>query len=453
MGWIQRGRRIQRTLKNMGRARRIVRILVKYGFGELGERVGFGSALWKPWNSNSSSQWTTAQRLRSSFEELGPTFIKIGQALAHRPDLIPQEWCDEFLKLQDQAKSLAYDEVEKILKSEWNLQQWALVESIEKQALGTASMAQVHRILLKDSRQLVIKVQRPFLKERLQEDFSALLFLAEIAEKNIPELRFHRPVEVVQELSRSLRLEADFHIEANNLRRFQGFFRDSSLLRLPFVEERLCTEKVLALEAFSGRPWSQLTQLPRERRHQLFGKLLQIFLQMSFQDGFFHGDLHAGNIFLFEPDALRPEIGLIDFGLVGHLNRKTQLAIAQMLLALSEEDYQRLAFEYVELAPVTEHLDLDEFARELQSLLSPFHGMRLKDIPLGQILLKSTSVSARFGLILPRELLLFFKSLMSLEGLGQSHSPDFDLMGAALKFSQKLVRSSEHSQKLQEEMK
>lgn len=368
--------------------------------------------------------------MRLSFEELGPTFVKFGQLLASRPDLIPADYLTEMSKLHDQVQILDFQIISDVLSEELGIDYRQHFLSIDEKSLGSASIAQVHSAVLKTGEDVVLKVQRPGIVAKINDDLNVLYFIAELLEKYIPEVRPFNPIGMVDEYFRTLELETNFVVEANNIRRFTENFKDQTDIVIPQVYFEHTTERVLVMEKLKGFPLShpqslsQSTVVPEE----IIKKGLKAYLKMVFVDGFFHGDLHAGNFFVFPEN----KIGLIDFGVVGRLNSKTQSSIVNMLIALSKEDYLRLAYEYVDLAPFSEDVNVDIFAKDLQSIIAPYYGLTLKNVNVGKILMSSSSVAARHGLSVPTELMLFFKSIISIEGLGQKIQKDFDFLAFTL---------------------
>lgn len=373
-----------------------------------------------------------------SFEQLGPTFVKLGQLLATRPDLIPSEFSDEFRKLHDQVAGVPFIEIEQILSAHFGAPLNEVFASFEPTPLAAASIAQVHRARLKDGTSVVVKVQRPGIERIIREDIQILGLLAELLEKYIPEFRPFNLIGIVGEFGRAMEQETDFVIEANNVRRFAVNFANDPHIKIPEVYGDYTGKRVLVLEALEGKPFSQLgfSQTEAADPERVLRHGLRAYMKMVYSDGLFHGDLHAGNVLLLSGD----QIGLIDFGIVGRLNRKTQNAIANMFLALAEEDYDRLAYLYVDLAPFTERVDVDQFARDIRDLIAPYFGLTMKNINLGRILLSSTGVASRHGLVLPSELVMFFKSIVALEGMGKMVLKDFDFLSYTLEFAKELVQ-------------
>jgi ubiquinone biosynthesis protein len=433
---LQTSRQIGRTLKNAGRLRTIVGVFAKHGFANVAERIKLGKFILERLNAASDIEsLTVAERARMSFEELGPTFVKLGQLLATRPDLVPDDFVTEFSKLHAQVQPIPYDQVIDVLREEGLLDRFL---KIEEEVLGSASIAQVHRAKLADGSQVVVKVQRPGVIQTINDDLNVLYLLAELLETYVPESKVFSPVAIVDEYFKTLELETNFVVEANNIRRFSANFASEPDIKIPKVHFDLVTERVLTMEALDGTPLSSESALQQDgiNPDEIIKKGLKAYLKMVFSDGLFHGDLHAGNFFVLPNN----QIGLIDFGVVGRLNTKTRSAIASMLLALSKEDYDRLAYEYIDLAPFNNKVNADLFAKDLRDLIAPFYGLTLRNVNLGRVLLSSSSIAAKHHVSVPTELMLFFKSLVGIEGLGRRIQKDFDFLAYSLEFAGELVR-------------
>jgi ubiquinone biosynthesis protein len=402
-------------------------VFARHGLRNLVETINLGNFLSAASSlAEDKEHLSFPTRLRLSFEELGPTFVKLGQLMASRPDLVPQEYIEEMSLLQDQVQTLDFKIIEQVLVEELGADWKKHFLSFEEKPLGSASIAQVHRATLIDGSRVVIKVQRPGLVQVINDDLNVLYFIAELLERYIPELKAFNPVGIVDEYFKTLELETNFVVEANNIRKFKENFKNEAHVKIPFVHFDLVTERVLVMEELLGMRLSQEGSLLQANvdANEVIKAGLRSYLKMVFIDGFFHGDLHAGNFFVFPNN----NIGLIDFGVVGRLNSKTQSAIVNMLMALSKEDYTRLAYEYVDIAPFSDTVNVDVFAKELQSLISPYYGLTMKHMNIGKILMSSSSLAAQHGLSVPTELMMFFKSIVSIEGLGQKITSDFDFL-------------------------
>ncbi len=415
-------------------------VFAKHGFHQVAEKVKLGKFIIERLNASSDVQrLSMPERLRASFEELGPSFVKLGQLLAARPDLVPEDYVLEFEKLHDRVQTLPFETIEAVLKDEYGNLLYQHFQSIDPAPLGSASIAQVHKALLKTGESVVIKVQRPGIIQTISDDLNVLYLLADLLVTYIPEARPYNPVAIVDEYFKTLELETNFIVEANNIRRFQENFAKSEYIKIPKVHTDLTTERVIVMEAIPGVPLSQEGSMSHASINpdEIMKRALSAYLKMVFEDGLFHGDMHAGNFFVL-PDN---HIGLIDFGVVGRLNSRTQGAIANMLLALSKEDYERLAYEYVDLAPFTDRVNIDIFAKDLRELIAPFYGLTLRDVNLGKILLRSAGIAARHHLQVPTELMMFFKSIVSIEGMGRKIHKDFDFLAYSLEFAGELAKT------------
>lgn len=425
-------------------------MFAKNGFQSLAEKSDFGRSLLTRFTSNNVENLSAPERLRISFEQLGPTFVKLGQLLATRPDLVPKEFSDEFRKLQDQVPAVPFAEMKVVLEDHFEQKLDAVFSSVDPNTIGAASIAQAYRATLISGEEVVIKVQRPNIDKVIAEDLDVLYQLAEWLHRYLPESRVYNPVGIVDVFAKTLEQEINFIVEANNIRRFAANFATDPDVRVPKVYNQYTGRRVLVMEALPGVALSQKSALEQEGidPEVVLRRGLRAYLKMVFSDGLFHGDLHAGNVFIL-PDN---KIGLIDFGVVGRLNRKTQTAIAGMLVALAEEDYDRLAYLYVDLAPFNEKIDADQFARDLRDLIAPYFGLTLKNVNGGRMLLDSAGLAARHGLVLPAELVLFFKSIVTIEGMARTLMSDFDFLNYSLEFAAELVKSRTEPARLMKEV-
>ncbi len=439
MAIFSTGKSIGRTIKSAGRLRTIVGVFAKHGFQNVAERARLGRFVLEKFSEVDAEKYTAAERMRMAFEELGPTFIKFGQLLATRSDLIPQDFVDEFKKLHDSVEPEEFEVIQGIVQEHFKTRLDGMFQSFDEIPIGSASIAQVHRATLADGTKVVVKVQRPRIEQVIRDDLSVLFTIAGLLEKYVPELRPLNPLAMVEEFFKALQLETDFSVEANNVRRFQKNFEHDEMIKIPQVFNTLSGKKVLVLEFLDGVPLSHPNALdqPGTDTHKIVKAGLMAFFRGVFQHGFFHGDLHAGNLIIL-PDS---KLGLIDFGVVGRLSRKTQDAVAGMFVALATEDYEQLAYEYMEVAPFNDMVDANQFARDLREVIAPHYGLSFKDINVGNILVSSAHVAARYKLRLPSELMLLFKALVSMEGMGRLIIDDFDVLTYSMEFATELIKS------------
>lgn len=424
-------------------------MFAKHGFYKIAERINLGQYLIERLMTSDYENLSTAERIRMSFEELGPTFVKLGQLLATRPDLVPEDYVYEFSKLHGNVQPLPFESIQQVLKHEIG-GFLDLFESIDPKPIGSASIAQVHRARLKTGEEVVLKVQRPGIIDIINDDLGVLYFIADLLIKYVPESRAFNPKAIVDEYFKTLELETNFIVETNNIRRFAANFQKQPDIIIPKVYQDLTTERVMVMEMLKGIPLSDDAALTQDNidSHEVIKKGLRAYLKMVFFDGLFHGDLHAGNFFIFPGNS----IGLIDFGVVGRLNSKTQSSIANMLYALSKEDYDRLAYEYVDLAPFTDQVNIDVFAKELRELIAPYYGLTLKNVNLGKLLMSSAGIASKNHLIVPSELMMFFKSIVSIEGMGRRILKEFDFLQYSIEFAGELIQHQLSPEKIAQDI-
>ncbi len=373
------------------------------------------------------------------FEELGPTFIKLGQLLATRPDLVPLEFSNEFKKLQDNVQPVKFTEILTTLQSHYGGDEHKVFRNIVEQPLATASIAQVHMAQLHSGHEVVVKVRRPGIIKLINEDLNVLYTIASLVETYVPELKVYNPTAIVDEFFKTMELETNFIVEANNILRFQKNFEDDPQVKIPKVYLEYSSEDVLVMEMLDGMPLSQAQSLDQQGvdRIALAKKGIRIFFKMVFQDRFFHGDLHAGNLFILPQGRL----GLVDFGVVGRLSLKSRDAIANIFISLAQEDYDGMAIEFAELTTTTGFVDVDQLARDLRDLISPYFGLSFKNINTGRILLDAAGLAAKHKVYLPPELMLFFKSIVTIEGMGRQIVEDFDILEQTLVIANEIIKS------------
>lgn len=421
-------------------------VLAKHGFQNVLEKAKLGRFLLEKFSSEDHlEKFTAAERLRMSFEELGPTFIKLGQLLSTRPDLIPSEFANELKKLQDNVPAVPFSEIEKILKSKFERIEDVFL-SVDERPLATASIAQVHSARLKNGTDVVIKVQRPGILKLISDDLGVLYFIANLVETSVPELKVYNPTSIVDEFFKTMDLETNFLIEANNILRFQKNFENDPTVKIPQVYLEYTNEQIIVMELIKGITLSQPQSLKQDGVDPLsvVKKGMKIFFKMVFQDRFFHGDLHAGNIFILPNN----KFGLVDFGVVGRLSIKTRDSIANMFIALAQEDYESLAQEFVNLSQTAHLTNTDLFAAELRDLIAPYFGLTFKNVNTGKLLMDAASLAGKHQIQVPSELMLFFKSIITVEGMGRDIVEDFDVLSQTLEIATEIMKAKYDPQRI-----
>ncbi len=428
MGLVRRSIQFSRAMKGAGRLRQIVSVLSKHGFGDVIQRLGLGSML-----PSGLAKWVDAEetkgvgeRMRLAFQELGPTFVKLGQVLSMRPDLVPEQVVEELVKLQDQVSPLPFSTIQEVLNRELGFKLQARFQEISPSPLGSASIGQVHEAILATGEKVVIKVLRPDIRKSIETDISLLTLLAEMFEKYFPELSVLNPRVFVEEFFKSLQYELDFKIEANNIEKIAKNSTDFPDLIFPKVYHELSTHEVLVLERFEGirlNDREAVLGAPIDR-NKIATLGARAFLVSVLKHGLFHGDLHGGNLFILPGDRL----GVIDFGIVGRLSQKSRDQLVTMVWALIQEDYETLCYTYAELGSADTSIDFDSFQREVRNVLSPYLGLSLNDVNSGRVLIEATKIAAKYNIRVPGDWMLVFRAILTMEGMGRLLDPKFDLI-------------------------
>ncbi len=439
---------VGRKYRNLGRIRQVAQVFIAQGFGHLVAQMGLQRAV--PFRRRLAheelgrlpEEGTAPVRLRRAFEQLGPTFIKLGQVLSGRPDLVTAQFADEFKKLRDEVPPFGFDEAREIVEAELGSPLDALFMEFDPVPVAAASIAQVHKAVLNDGTKVVVKVRRPAIEKKLRQDISILKGIAGLLEKHVPESHIFNPTAIVDEFARTVRREMDFTIEADNAVRLAENFKDSSSLYIPEVYMEYTSKGVLTMERISGIRISEVAMLDIAGfdRKRLAKMGAEAFFKQVLEDGFFHADPHSGNMFVM-PDG---RIGLVDFGIVGRLSEEDMEVIADTFLALVNKDFDGLVQQYINMGFVTEDVDLDkfrhEFKHDLVELIEPLYGKKIKQISLSDYIDRVTRLALRHNLKFPSDLILMNKALLTIEALGRELDPDFDFIEVAKPYTYRLIK-------------
>lgn len=439
---LKTGRQVTSAVKNVGRLKTILSVFWQHGLEEFLIRMGLARYLSPQKRKAGLEGLSIPERLRIAFEALGPTFVKLGQLLANRPDMIPEPFIEEFEKLQDNVAALPFEKMKPLIERELNGKIEDYFSEFNSTPLASASIGQVYTAKLKSGEDVVIKVQRPHITKIIQSDVSILRFLAGLMEKYLPETQIIGPVQIVEEFFAILSQELDYKIEANNTLRVAQNFADDQRIVIPKVYHELSTHTILVLQRLHGcriNDHEALAALGLDPK-ELVQLGARSFFQMLMHHGFFHGDLHAGNLFAIkDPETGIAKIGVIDFGIVGRLGPKPRDHLIQMMIALLHEDYETLCYEYLELGALKTSVDFESFQREVQNALSPYLGLSLKDLNLGLLLIQCTKIAMKYRIKIPSDWMVVFKAIFSIEGLGRQLDPSFDLMSVGQELVQDLA--------------
>jgi ubiquinone biosynthesis protein len=389
-----------------------------------------------PWNWFRGRRAARGERIRRALEDLGPIFIKFGQMLSTRRDLLPDDIAAELSRLQDRVPPFPSDEARAIIERSLEQSIEAVFSRFDDRPLASASIAQVHSACLHDGREVVVKVVRPQIRRVIRRDLELMYILAGLAERYWSEGARLRPVEVVQEYEKTIMDELDLVREAANAAQLRRNFADSRLLYIPEVDWDHTRQEVMVMERIDGIPVSDMEAL-RSRGVDL--KLLaergvEIFFTQVFRHNFFHADMHPGNIFVSPAQPEDPSYLAVDFGIVGTLLPSDQRYLAENFYAFFNRDYRRVAELHVESGWVPADTRVDEFESAIRSVCEPIFQRPLKDISFGHLLLRLFQTARRFNMQVQPQLVLLQKTLLNIEGLGRDLYPDLDLWTTAKPF-------------------
>lgn len=381
-------------------------------------------------------------RLRLALEELGPIFIKFGQLLSTRRDLLPPDIADELAKLQDQVPPFDPAQAQALIESQLGAKVGEVFARFDAQPLASASVAQVHAAQLKSGEEVVVKVIRPGLAPVIEQDIAWLFLLAKLAEKSSADARRLRPVEVVSDYEKTIVDELDLLREAANASQLRRNFADSPLLYVPQVYWDLCRPKVLVMERIYGIQVTDLATLADQRTDMklLAERGVEIFFTQVFRDSFFHADMHPGNIFVSTRTPWNPQYIAIDCGIIGSLTPEDQDYLARNLIAFFKRDYRRVAQLHIDSGWVPADTKVNDFEAAIRTVCEPIFERPLKDISFGQLLLRLFQTARRFNMEVQPQLVLLQKTLLNIEGLGRQLYPDLDLWSTAQPFLERWMR-------------
>jgi ubiquinone biosynthesis protein len=415
------------TVRDLGRLREIAGVLARHGFDELLQRTGLSGLV--PGKRNEDPETKLSVRIRLVLEELGPTFIKLGQVLSTRADLLPADVVTELKQLQDNVPPLPFEEMRGAIESELGAPIASVFTQFDEQPLASASIGQVYRAQLKvDDTQaaVVVKVQRPNIGRTIDRDIDLLYAFASTLERSVPEYRAYRPTGLVGEFDRAIRAELDFAQEADNAERFADNFAQLATVRFPKVYREFSSKKVITLEFFDGL--NVFDAVARGASAERIAKnAVQVVVKMIFEHGFFHADPHPGNILIMGTTE-EPVLGLIDLGLVGRLSPRLRDRLIDLLIAAASRDTRVIADVLYAIGRPTKKIDRGAFEADVGRLAEKYLGRKLEDVAFAELLRDLTSASTKYGIETPSELLMVGKAMMTVEGIARQIYPEIDLV-------------------------
>jgi ubiquinone biosynthesis protein len=428
--------------RDLGRAHDIASVLIRYGFGGFVRGLGVGKALER---AGRVLHWQhveeyvvldTPQRIRRVLEELGPTFIKLGQILATRVDLFPPQYITEFEKLQDQVPPMPFEELLPQLEEDLGGSVDEFFANVERQPLAAASIAQVHKAELKDGTPVILKIRRPGLRKIIEADLRLLQRLVDIAESESPELRRFHPKEVLRQFNQSLRWELDLAAESRNAERVAANLADDMNIKIPNVYWQWTCERLNVqeyIQGIQGRDLAAVDQAGLDRK-LLADRGTHAVLKMIMEDGFFHADPHAGNVFYLEDNKL----AFIDFGMVGRLTEERREQVVSLLYGMTNHLPTKVA-EILEDWSDNIYTDEQVLTIDLEAFVDQYSSLALKDLSLTSMMSDLMAILRDHNLILPADLALLVKAYITLDGLGRHLNPEFNTLVFAAPYLQKIM--------------
>jgi ubiquinone biosynthesis protein len=429
----------------------IIEVLQKYGFGYIVDRIGltsFRDLTFSFIKRQKVEHINTPKpvRVRMILEELGPTYVKLGQLLSMRHDIVPPAYAKEFAKLQDEVPHFDFDEVEVIIREELGHSIEELFDHFDKKPLACASIGQVHRAKIKNGDDVVVKVQRPGIKEVIESDLDIMYSMARLVNEHMPEARLYRPTEIVDELSRSILEEIDYTHEGWNTDSFAYNFRDNGQVHIPKVYWSYTNKRVLTLEFIEGVKASRVDLLDKRGfdKSKIAFVVGEAFTQQVFDDGFFHADLHPGNVLIMEDGR----VAFLDFGMTGHLSSEMRDLFLDGLMALVNGDSALLVEISRDMGCIDHHVDIRSLKADIEYFRSKYYGRSPKNIEASKVIEELIGVLRKHKVTVPHNIALLVRGIVAVEGFALIVDPNFNLTELLESCAKKEISARYHPQKV-----
>lgn len=437
---------IGRRIRHIGRYREIATALIRYGFGMVVEEIGFARFLSLPrrlfLESRRKEAKTVGERIRLVLQELGPTFVKLGQIASTRPDLFPDEIVSELEKLQDRVPPISFQSVRQVVREQLGDELETFFSQFEEVPLAAASIGQVHRATLRSGEQVAVKIQRPNIAGVIETDLEILRDLAVLAEHRLPWAARYHVGEMVEEFSMSLRAELDYTIEGRNAERISQQFKGDRHIYVPDVFWEYSTQKVLTMAYVDGVKLNELDRL-RQRGYcpkRLAERLATAIFEQIFNHGFFHGDPHPGNVFVLPGEV----IALIDFGMVGRLTAEMKYHFSSLVIALMRQSTDGVIKAILRMGLLPDDINMHKLRNDVERLREKYYGVPLSQVSLGEAVNDLFRTAYRHSVRIPADLTLLGKSLLTAEGVVEKLDPDFSIFDIAEPFGRRLLKERLH---------
>ncbi len=432
------------TIKEIERLREIVDVLFEQEFGylidmlELRTHLLFRKRIDRKRFLKHPELSTVPGRLRVSMEKLGGAFVKLGQLLSLRPDLIPKEYVEEFSKLQDKVEEFSYEEAVNVVETEYNKKLNEVFLKFEKIPVASASVSQVHKAWLKNGKKVAVKIQRPGIEEKFNRDIILLKHLADIIENHYPELKVLNPRKIIDEFERYTKRELDFNMEARNIESFYNKFKSDKRITIPRVYREYTTKRIVVMDFIEGDKVSEIKDdlKFKNAKKDLVETVINSFMKQVLVYNLFHADLHPGNILLLN----RNRIALLDFGIIGHISFDSKEKVENLFIALTTGNRAMLASSMIELGFVDEDINLEEFKDDLSEHLGPYYDAELKDLRISEVLYDLLELANKHNIRFPNSFILLVKAIITTEGFSKEFYPDYNYLNSWKLYARKILR-------------
>ncbi|MFB6468500.1 ABC1 kinase family protein [Cytobacillus sp. Hz8] len=432
----------KKRMKHAHRYQEIVRAFLRNGFGYLIKDLGLTEALSLSFKKDTAtsdvSQRTLGERVRIVLQELGTTFIKLGQIASTRMDIFPENIIKELEKLQDHVPPFPSSEVNRILEEELGGSIDTIFAEFHETPTASASIGQVHFARLHTGEHVAVKIQRPHIQKVIETDLEILEDIARLMDTQLDWAKNYHIRDIVEEFSKSLRAELDYSIEGRNAEKIANQFKNDSTVHIPTIYWDYSTKKVLTMEYIEGIKINNLDLLLENgyNRKSIAEKFTQCLLHQILVEGFFHGDPHPGNVIIMPGEI----IGLMDFGMVGHLSQEMKLQFVSLIISLKRGNSDGIVNVLLKMGLFPEDVDLTLLKLDVESIMNKYYDLPLSQLHLGNVIQELFSIASQYHIQVPAEFTMLGKSLMTLEGLVEFLDPDCNIMSIAEPFAAKLLK-------------